>query len=197
VCALTLSDAADYFPPDLYPSEDGALYRLGEQRLATIFFYLNTVEEGAGGETVFPYAGDDNPYKYDRERINYTDCTRGLRVRPVRGTAILWYNVLSEGHMNGALDVLSLHGACPLRRGVQKWGANKWLRNKRVSMHDLMLERAATRARASKTPHRRVIEESDASASSADLMPTPGFVFRRIDQHRHVVMCMCVCVCSV
>jgi hypothetical protein len=43
---------ADYFEKERFDNEDGALYQLGEQRMATFFFYLNTVEEGGGGETV-------------------------------------------------------------------------------------------------------------------------------------------------
>lgn len=98
----------DYFPKENFPNEDGAPFQvddrglfvvllasltlsalqLGEQRLATLFFYLNTVPEGQGGETVFPRAGDNDPYP-PHGYVDYKDCKRGLRVRPVKGDAVL------------------------------------------------------------------------------------------------------------
>lgn len=50
-------------------------------------------------------------------------------VKPVKGTAILWYN----HHLNpdnaesmGEMDKFSLHGGCDVRKGI-KWIANNWL----------------------------------------------------------------------
>ena len=43
----------DSFPPEFYPGESGARYRLGEQRLATLFFYLNDVKEGGTSLSFF------------------------------------------------------------------------------------------------------------------------------------------------
>lgn len=35
----------------------------------------------------------------------------------------MWYNVLAKGHMNGDIDPMSLHGACPLKSSTaEKWG---------------------------------------------------------------------------
>ena len=56
------------------PKKDLAVKR----RLVTIFCYLNTLENGQGGATYFPKCGN-------------------LRVRPVRGRAVLWSNVTEDG----------------------------------------------------------------------------------------------------
>jgi prolyl 4-hydroxylase len=88
----------DYFDP----SNKGREERLkrGGQRLATLLFYLNDVEEG--GETIFPKAD--------------------IAISPVRGNAILFYNCLPDG----SLDPMSLHGGAPVVSG-EKWIANKWI----------------------------------------------------------------------
>ncbi|KAH7636267.1 vacuolar protein sorting-associated protein 33a-like protein [Dermatophagoides farinae] len=70
-------------------------------RIATFMFYLSDVE--VGGSTVF---------------------TRlGIRVNPVKGAAIFWYNLLRNGE--GIID--TIHGACPVLIG-EKWVANYWIR---------------------------------------------------------------------
>jgi prolyl 4-hydroxylase len=135
----------DYFPPELYPDETGAIFRLGEQRMATLFFYLNDVADG--GETIFPKADVAGSFR-NSDNIDYKDCVRGLTVKPQRGKAVLWYNVLASGHMDGTRDVFSMHGACPVRTpGAEKWGANLWLRNKHISPAELEVEFQATRDR--------------------------------------------------
>lgn len=98
----------------------------GVQRLATFFYYLNDVEEG--GETAFTKAGPTG-WK-DGEPIDYTTCSRGYLVSPEKGTAILWYNLLAEGHMDGVVDRYSLHSGCDVKKG-EKWSANKWIYNKK------------------------------------------------------------------
>eukprot|EP01116_Phalansterium_solitarium_P021799 TRINITY_DN6940_c0_g1_i1.p1 TRINITY_DN6940_c0_g1~~TRINITY_DN6940_c0_g1_i1.p1 ORF type:complete len:408 (-),score=139.30 TRINITY_DN6940_c0_g1_i1:226-1362(-) len=113
----------DYFNPIYYPNHPDI--QAGQQRLVTVFYYLNTPEEG--GETVFPKGG---PTGYsEKERMDFTDCKRGVIIKPTRGSAVLWYNLLADGHMEGALDDMTLHGGCNVIRG-EKWGANKWIRNK-------------------------------------------------------------------
>ncbi|XP_036959458.1 transmembrane prolyl 4-hydroxylase-like [Acanthopagrus latus] len=101
-------------------------------RYLTMLFYLSSVEEG--GETTFPVA-DNRTYEEQalvQDGVDLTDtqetCGRGnLRMKPTAGTALLWYNHLSDGRgWMGELDEYSLHGDCPVRRGV-KWVANSWV----------------------------------------------------------------------
>ncbi|KAM6976720.1 transmembrane prolyl 4-hydroxylase-like [Aplochiton taeniatus] len=101
-------------------------------RYITVLFYLNSVE--GGGETSFPVA-DNRTYEEEalvQDGVDLTNtqqsCSRGnLRVRPTTGTALLWYNHLSDGRgWMGELDEYSLHGGCPVSHGV-KWVANSWV----------------------------------------------------------------------
>ena len=48
-------------------------------------------------------------------------CEKGFRVKPKKGTAILFYSMLSDGN----LDEKSLHSGCPVKEG-EKWAANWW-----------------------------------------------------------------------
>ncbi|XP_066471304.1 transmembrane prolyl 4-hydroxylase-like [Tiliqua scincoides] len=101
-------------------------------RYATVLFYLNNVT--GGGETSFPIA-DNSTYdllsliqnNIDL-RDTYRHCDKGnLRIKPMQGTAILWYNHLSndEGWV-GEIDDYSLHGGCLVTEGT-KWIANQWI----------------------------------------------------------------------
>ncbi|KAJ3586940.1 hypothetical protein NHX12_013331 [Muraenolepis orangiensis] len=101
-------------------------------RYLTLMLYLNAV--GEGGETTFPVA-DNRTYEEEALVQDGTDlrdtrstCERGnLRVKPTAGTALLWYNHLSDGRgWMGEVDEYSLHGACPVRRG-EKWVAYSWV----------------------------------------------------------------------
>jgi prolyl 4-hydroxylase len=89
----------DYFDP----STPGGFfhYHRGGQRVATLIVYLNTPV--AGGETIFPKGG--------------------IKVFPVKGSAILFYNVDS----NGDVDPRSFHGGAPVIEG-EKWIATLWMR---------------------------------------------------------------------
>ena len=83
-------------------------------RAATFFLYLHDTEEG--GETVLPRAnGGPQP-------ASMRDCTKGLRVKPKRGSAVLFYDMKP----NHQTDDYSLHGGCPVVKGV-KWAAPQWL----------------------------------------------------------------------
>lgn len=98
----------DYFDPRLYGSQF-------TNRAVTVFLYLSDVEEG--GETQFPRADGKAP------TFDYTSCSHGLRVRPRKGQVALFYDMKPWGQ----LDPFSLHGGCPVKKGV-KWGGTLWLR---------------------------------------------------------------------
>ena len=78
-----------------------------ESRFITLLLYLTDQEDPeAGGETAFPKGADG----------------LGFKVSPVKGSAVLFYNLLEDG--NG--DDLALHAALPVHRG-EKWLANFWV----------------------------------------------------------------------
>ena len=78
-------------------------------RVLTLLVYLTDQPSmDAGGETSFPKAvGRDG---------------HGYKVRPKKGTAVLFYNLLEDG--NG--DDFALHSALPVRQG-EKYAANIWV----------------------------------------------------------------------
>lgn len=100
-------DRQQYLPHHDYHSGDGesakAFLSRGGQRVATFIMYLYDTEEG--GATVFPRAD--------------------ISVAPVRGNAVLFYNVLPSGEV----DPLTLHGGAPVLKG-EKWIVTKWLRER-------------------------------------------------------------------
>lgn len=121
----------DYFDPTI--SSESLHLRNGQQRLFTLLFYLNEPE--AGGYTVFPRTDADNGYGADGDVV-MSDCSRGLRVTPKRGAAILWYNLKAPGNGHEAfLDFRSLHGGCDVERG-EKFAANKWVYNRKLDAQD-------------------------------------------------------------
>ena len=97
-------------------------------RYITILFFLNNVTEG--GETAFPVADREELFAEKNYSTNLSrNCNRAsLVVKPVKGSALLWYNnVLDEesGKM-GEVDMLTLHGGCDVIQG-EKWIANLWI----------------------------------------------------------------------
>uniref|UniRef100_A0A1A8KG60 Transmembrane prolyl 4-hydroxylase n=2 Tax=Nothobranchius kuhntae TaxID=321403 RepID=A0A1A8KG60_NOTKU len=101
-------------------------------RYITVLFYLNSVD--GGGETAFPVA-DNRTYDevcLIQNDVDLMDTRRNcdksnLRVRPTKGTAVFWYNYLSDGRgWVGVQDEYALHGGCVVTRGT-KWIANKWI----------------------------------------------------------------------
>ncbi len=79
-----------------------------ESRFITLLLYLNDQPNPvSGGETAFPKAAGG----------------MGIKVRPKKGNAVLFYNLLEDG--NG--DDLALHAALPTSHGYQKWLANFWI----------------------------------------------------------------------
>uniref|UniRef100_A0A672Y790 Prolyl 4-hydroxylase, transmembrane (endoplasmic reticulum) n=1 Tax=Sphaeramia orbicularis TaxID=375764 RepID=A0A672Y790_9TELE len=93
-------------------------------RYITVLFYLNSVE--GGGETAFPVA--DNRTYDEVVRNSVRNCDKSnLRVKPTKGTAVFWYNYLSDGRgWVGEQDEYALHGGCVVTHGT-KWVANKWI----------------------------------------------------------------------
>jgi prolyl 4-hydroxylase len=89
----------DYFDPAT-PGGKQCCDR-GGQRVATFMIYLHTTEEG--GETIFPRAH--------------------LSIKPVKGTAVLFYDCLPDGRV----DPQTLHGGAPVIAG-EKWIITKWIR---------------------------------------------------------------------
>jgi len=109
-----------------------------QDRLATVFWYLNDVP--AGGETVFPKhnqticapklrGGPGTSSCEGSWDPDITSCEGGIKIKPVTGTALLWYNF----HASGRGDRNSLHGGCPVGRGYTKWSGNKWVNIKPLS----------------------------------------------------------------
>lgn len=109
-------------------------YKGGSNRFATVFMYLNNVQDG--GFTVFPKA---EPIVPQREPVGIDffpeeswehrvlwKCYNKLAVPAVAGTAALFYSVTPDGQ----IDASSHHAACPLTEGMVKWGANIWIWNK-------------------------------------------------------------------
>lgn len=91
-------------------------------RYLTVLLFLNSVD--GGGETSFPVA-DNRTYE---EEVSQQFCDKGnLKVKPVAGTALLWYNHLSDGNgWVGELDEFSLHGDCLVTQGL-KWTGSVWV----------------------------------------------------------------------
>jgi 2OG-Fe(II) oxygenase superfamily len=76
-------------------------------RFATVLFYLN--DDMEGGETSFP-------------RWLNAETPNELKVKPERGKAILFYNMLPDGNY----DERSQHAALPVLKG-EKYLTNLWV----------------------------------------------------------------------
>lgn len=122
----------DVFDPTLHTATPGL--REGYNRMITLLWYLNDVPQG--GETVFPLTG---PNKFATEaEVVMASCERGLKVRPRKGAALLWYNLLPLGNAHEARpDRMSLHGGCDVFEG-EKWASNKWIYNRRWAERDVI-----------------------------------------------------------
>ena len=119
-------------------------------RLLTALLYLNTIPENSGGETWFPFAGEDRNFELSVEEailaasnMHTSSSNRiedgietnehlknGLFVRPERGDAIIFFNHLRSG----AIDSAAVHAGLPVLltegakgKGIEKWIANYWV----------------------------------------------------------------------
>ena len=81
-------------------------------RVYTLLIYLNDLEQGQGGETVFKYAGADG---------------KMLFVQPRKGRAVLWPNTLDVQPLEREMQ--AFHAGAPLRSGV-KYAVNQWIRQR-------------------------------------------------------------------
>lgn len=76
-------------------------------RILTVMIYLNTLEEGKGGETYFPELD--------------------LKIRPQLGRVLFWPNVRNDSPIWDA-DPRLEHEALPLNEGSDdKYAMNAWL----------------------------------------------------------------------
>lgn len=91
------------------------------QRMATVLVYLSDVEEG--GETIFKREGKGNAGLAVND---YKACEpHAFKYRPRKGDALLFFSLTPDLK----IDPRSLHGGCPVKRGV-KWVATKWVHEK-------------------------------------------------------------------
>jgi prolyl 4-hydroxylase len=88
-------------------------------RAASFFVFLSNVEEG--GETYFPFLEPPAGSNMDEKKFlrPVGEDSLGLMVRPVKGNAIFWMNMYS----NGTLDERSMHAGMQVINGT-KYGMN-------------------------------------------------------------------------
>ena len=120
--------------------DDGEVELVQPKRLVTVFIYLNSLPEGEG-HTEFPLLNEG----------------KGLSVRPSRGDAVVWCNILPDGNV----DPLLQHKACPVSKGLYKYGINVWFSE--TSMHELSLEKSNLI-----TDKRRKVEGKTSALDKAD-----------------------------
>eukprot|EP00163_Fabomonas_tropica_P030002 TRINITY_DN663_c0_g2_i1.p1 TRINITY_DN663_c0_g2~~TRINITY_DN663_c0_g2_i1.p1 ORF type:complete len:476 (-),score=50.37 TRINITY_DN663_c0_g2_i1:26-1453(-) len=111
----------DYFQEDAYGVMPD-LERGRRNRMITVLYYLNHVEEGGG--TCFPRA-DQHEETWDWD---YAAC-KGVVTTPRKGDAVMFYSLEADGHTEGVKDLRSLHGGCDVIKG-HKFAANKWFYNR-------------------------------------------------------------------
>ena len=75
----------------------------GNNRMATFFVYLSSLDEDEGGETEFPLID--------------------IKVKPSKGTAVFWWNMTPDREL--IRD--TLHKGNPVKHGI-KYGLNIWVR---------------------------------------------------------------------
>ncbi len=101
--------------------DNGEVELVPPRRLVTLFVYLNTLPEGEG-HTEFPELG--------------------ISVRPERGCAVLFSNVLA----NGDIDPRTVHRANPVNGILRKYGMNVWLCD--ANMQELAMQPKTSKEKA-------------------------------------------------
>lgn len=99
----------------------------GDNRVATFLMFLNDVPEG--GETVFPSSSSSsssftNAIHSQQELLQQvcsSSSPKALKVRPRKGTALLFFPTRKDGSANKR----ALHGSCPTTT-TEKWVAQRW-----------------------------------------------------------------------
>ncbi|MCO5550565.1 hypothetical protein L7F22_004052 [Adiantum nelumboides] len=107
-----------YHPHHDYFADEFSIQR-GGQRVATFLMYLT--EGMQGGETFFPWVGDNTCSCGGEEK-------RGTCIEPRQGDALLFWSQ----KLDGTVDSATSHGSCTVLEG-EKWSATKWLRQKEFS----------------------------------------------------------------
>ncbi|CAK0849232.1 unnamed protein product [Prorocentrum cordatum] len=105
---------------------------LGQNRLATLFVYLNSEFEGGATGFVSARMPPDPPPELVWSTYALPECQSGIQVRPKAGDAVLFYNLRADD----AVEPLSQHVACPPHSGV-KYGANVWIQTGEPSRLEL------------------------------------------------------------
>mmetsp|Transcript_72142 Transcript_72142/g.192433 ORF Transcript_72142/g.192433 Transcript_72142/m.192433 type:complete len:299 (+) Transcript_72142:80-976(+) len=123
-------------------------------RRATFLLYLNTLEPGDGGETIFPHlkspgASGDPPlppaitgklgrwsadFKVDKqEHLDaYCDSPYYMKIRPKRGAAVLFFNYVPDR----SIESFAYHGACKIKADKFKATFQRWMRFDPNSLFD-------------------------------------------------------------
>ena len=171
----------DFFNPNDYHRQPHMLQSVeygARNRLATVFWYLESIEKGHGGETFFPRALNEQGKEYKPWNGDHEDCYRGIAVTPVRGNAVLFYSMVPDGR----LDERSLHGGCkPKGSHIEKWGANQWIWNHPKRHRGTYPRKGARKPKASKAGGGKPgCEDSDencaAWAESGECSKNPDFM---------------------